>query len=33
MYDTHMHTRPFSTDSEMVLSEVLKRQEDRFSSG
>lgn len=28
MYDTHMHTKPFSTDSEMVLSEVLKSQEE-----
>lgn len=28
MYDTHMHTRPFSTDSNMELSEVLKIQEE-----
>lgn len=28
MYDTHMHTKPFSTDSEMELSEVLKRKEE-----
>lgn len=28
MYDTHMHTKPFSTDSEMELSEVLRRKEE-----
>ena len=26
MYDTHMHTKPFSTDSEMELSEVIDRK-------
>lgn len=25
MYDTHMHTKPFSTDSEMKLDEVLNK--------
>lgn len=28
MYDTHMHTKPFSADGKMVISEVLKRQEE-----
>ena len=30
MYDTHMHTAPFSTDSSMLIEEVLKTQEERF---
>ena len=28
MYDTHLHTKPFSTDGEMVLAEVLMRKEE-----
>ena len=28
LYDTHMHTIPFSTDSGMVFSEVKKKQKE-----
>lgn len=28
MYDTHMHTKPFSADSHMELSEVLRRKKE-----
>lgn len=28
MYDTHMHTSPFSTDSPMLIEEVLKKQKE-----
>lgn len=28
MFDTHMHTTPFSTDSSMLIEEVLRRQKE-----